>query len=157
MKILLPIDGSLPALEAVRHALRLVAEGLRASFVLVNVQEPPSLYEVVTVHDADAIEQLRGAAGTDLLLAAEALVDAAGIDYESEVASGDPSHQLADRIENYRCDVVVMGARGVGKPQAADIGSVAQSLLRHSPVPVTLVRPRPAEDRDATPSEPADL
>ena len=52
MKILLPIDGSPTALAAVRHALRLVQNGLAAEFVLVNVQEPPSLYEIVVSHDA---------------------------------------------------------------------------------------------------------
>ena len=39
MKLLLPIDGSEPALEGVRHALHLLSEGLRASFVLATVQE----------------------------------------------------------------------------------------------------------------------
>ena len=34
MKILLPVDGSAAALAAVRHALALVQEGLRADFVL---------------------------------------------------------------------------------------------------------------------------
>ena len=153
MKILLPIDGSLPALEAVRHAIGLIEHGLRASFVLVNVQEPPSLYEVVVAHDADVIDQVRGAAGTDVLRSAEALVDAAGVDYESEVVSGDPAHQLVDQLENYGCDAVVMGSRGVSKPAAADIGSVAQSVLRHSPVPVTVVRPRPDERADAVAGE----
>jgi hypothetical protein len=43
------------------------AEGLRCEFVLVNVQEPASLYEVVTAHDVAVIEQVRGAAGADLL------------------------------------------------------------------------------------------
>ena len=47
MKILLPIDGSDTALEAVRQALRMVNEGLRASLVLANVQEPATLYEML--------------------------------------------------------------------------------------------------------------
>jgi nucleotide-binding universal stress UspA family protein len=131
MKILLPVDGSLPSLDAVRHALDQVAQGLRASFVLINVQEPPSLYEVVVAHDADLIEAVRGAAGADLLQAAEALLDAAGVDYESEVAGGDPSHLLVDLLENYGCDAVVMGARGAGDPAASGIGSVTHALLLH--------------------------
>jgi nucleotide-binding universal stress UspA family protein len=140
MKIMLPVDGSAPALDAVRHALALVSQGLRASFVLVNVQEPPSLYEVVVVHDAEQIEQLRSAAGADLLRPAETLLDAAGVDYESEVAGGAASHLIVELIENYRCDAVVMGARGMGDPEAGGIGSVAEQLLLHSPVAVTLVR-----------------
>ena len=58
MQILLPIDGSPLSLDAVHHALRLVREGLRAGFVLANVQEPSSLYEMVVVHDPVALAEL---------------------------------------------------------------------------------------------------
>ncbi|HEY6135475.1 MAG TPA: universal stress protein [Rubrivivax sp.] len=143
MKILLPIDGSPLALKAVRHALQLVSQGLRASFVLVNVQEPASLYEMVVAHDAAVIEQVRGAAGADLLAPAEALLDVAGVDYESEVAGGAAANLLVELLENYGCDAVVMGARGMGDTSAA-LGSVALALLHHSPVPVTVVRGRMA-------------
>ena len=56
MKILLPVDGSQLSLEAVRFAIRLVREGLQASFVLANVQEPATLYEVMVAHDADVLQ-----------------------------------------------------------------------------------------------------
>jgi nucleotide-binding universal stress UspA family protein len=140
MNILLPVDGSSPALQAVAHALRLSAEGLNTRFVLVNVQEPPSLYEVVVVHDAKAIEKLRADAGSDLVSDARAMLDAAGAEYEVEIASGDPASQLVEVLENHRCDAVVIGARGAGQPDAGDLGSVALYLLRHSPVAVTVVR-----------------
>jgi nucleotide-binding universal stress UspA family protein len=143
MKILLPIDGSPPALQAVQHALQLVREGLHASFVLANVQEPASLYEMVVAHDAAVIERVKGAAGADLLAPAEALLDAEGVDYESEVAGGDPANLLVELLENYACDAVVMGARGMGETNAT-LGSIALALLHHSPVPVTVVR-SPAE------------
>lgn len=140
MKILVPVDGSAPALAAVRHALALVAQGLRAEFVLANVQEPPSLYEVAVTHDAEALQRLRTAAGADLLAGAELLLDAAGVGYESEVAGGEPANVLVEMLENYGCEAVVMGARGMGDPGAGGLGSVAAALLAHSPVPVTVVR-----------------
>ena len=140
MKILLPVDGSACALAAVRYALRLSSLGLSASFVLVNVQEPASLYEVVLAHDAEVIERVRSAAGADLLAQDEALLEQAGVDYEVEVAGGAPATLLVELLENYGCDAVVMGARGAVAPQAAGIGSVAQAMLLHSPVPMTLVR-----------------
>jgi nucleotide-binding universal stress UspA family protein len=136
MKILLPVDGSQAALAAVRHALALVQEGLRAEFVLANVQEPASLYEMVVVHDPDVIEKLRSDAGAELLAPAEALLEAAGLSYESEVAGGQPATVLVDLLENYGCQAVVMGAQGAG----SGAGSVALALLERSPVPVTLVR-----------------
>lgn len=149
MKILLPVDGSAAALAAVRHALALVQEGLRADFVLVNVQEPASLYEMVVVHDADVIEKLRSDAGAELLAPAEALLEGAGLSYESEVAGGQPATLLVELLENYGCEAVVMGARGAG----SGAGSVALALLQHSPVPVTLVRAPEPQNLD---DEPAD-
>ena len=140
IKILLPIDGSTAALAAVKHVLRLSADGLSAEAVLLNVQEPPSLYEVVTAHDAEVLRHLRSDAGADLLAPAEALLTAAGVSWQSEVAGGQPGPLLVDLLENYGCDAVVMGAQGVGDPGATDLGGVAAWLVRHSPVPVTLLR-----------------
>lgn len=140
MKMLLAVDGSAPSLRAVRWALALAGQGLSTDFVLVNVQEPASLYEVVTVHDAEVIEQVRGAAGADLLREAEALLEAAGIGFESEVAGGAPEHLIVELAENYGCDLIVLGARGAGDPEAGGLGSVAQGVLDSATLPVTVVR-----------------
>ncbi len=140
MKILLPIDGSPAALAAVRHALQLRQGGLLASYVLVNVQEPATLYEVVVTHDTDKLTEIKRGAGSDLLAPAEALLDDADADYESEVAGGEPATLLVELVENYGADAVFMGASGMAEPGADGLGSVALSLLRHSPVPVTVVR-----------------
>lgn len=151
MKILIAVDGSADALQAVQHVLAMVQRGLSASLVLANVQEPASLYELVVVHDADSIEELRRQAGADLLAPAEALSQAAGVAFESEVAGGDPQHVLLELAENYGCHAIVLGARGdmgtdfatTGFGVATSLGSVAQAVLAHSPVPVTVVRARP--------------
>lgn len=140
MKILLPIDGSPAALAAVRHAMHLRRGGLAASFVLVNVQEPATLYEVVVAHDTDKLTEIKRSAGSDLLAPAEALLDAAEADYESEVAGGEPATLLVELVENYGADAVFMGASGMVEPGSDGLGSVALALLQHSPVPVTVVR-----------------
>lgn len=140
MNILLPVDGSALSLEAVHHAIRLVRDGLKANFVLANVQEPSSLYEMVVVHDPEALRRVSAAAGAHSLAKANALLTQADIEHETEVATGEPAHTLIDIIERYQCDAVIMGAHGVGESGAA-FGSVAQELLRHSPVPVMIVRP----------------
>jgi nucleotide-binding universal stress UspA family protein len=152
LKILLAVDGSEHALGAVRHALRLAAAGLPCSFVVVNVQAPASLYEVMVTHDRERIEQLRREAGADLLRGAEALLDAAGASYESEVAGGMPEHLIVELAENYHCDAIMIGARGAGDaPDASGLGSVARAVLQRSPIPVTVVRP--AEEVPAAEAE----
>ncbi|TMH09724.1 MAG: universal stress protein [Betaproteobacteria bacterium] len=146
MKILLPVDGSQLSLEAVRFAIRLVREGLQASFVLANVQEPATLYEVMVAHDADVLQRVSGAAGEHLLSGAEALLNEAGFEHEREVASGDPGHTLVDIVERFECELVVMGARGMGALSGALVGSVSQALVRASPVPVLVVKPHEAPE-----------
>lgn len=145
MKILLPLDGSEPALDAVRHAMCLVREGLRAEFVLANVQEPVYLYEMVLAPDAEVLERVSGAAGAHSIQAAEDLLSAADIPFERELASGDPAHTLLEIIERYGCDAVIMGARGMGRLRRAMLGSVSHEMLHAAPVPVTIVKMAPPE------------
>ena len=151
MKILLPVDGSEASLQAVRHALDLVRDGLRATFVLANVQEPATLYEIVRAHDAEVIEHVSSAAGATALEAAQALLLVAGVDFEIEIGSGDPGHTLVEIVEGFGCELVIMGARGVGARDAdgggggfelsvAALGSVARSVLEDCAVPVQIVK-----------------
>lgn len=140
MKILLPIDGSALSLEAVRFAIRLAGDGLTTSVVLANVQEPATLYELVVAHDPQVIDQVSAAAGAHTLASAEALLTAANISFESEVASGDPAHTLIDILERYECDMVVMGASGMSSLRSALLGSVSNEVLHAAGVPVMIVK-----------------
>lgn len=138
-KILLPVDGSPTALRAVHHALGLVRAGLRASFVLANVQATPTLYEIVTAHDAEVIDEVRRGAAEDLIAPAAALLDAAGVDYEVEVTAGDAATELVAIAERLACDAIVIGAERQGGLAGVLVGSVSASLIHDSPVPVTVV------------------
>ncbi|NCP39440.1 MAG: universal stress protein [Rhodoferax sp.] len=147
MKILLPFDGSAAAVAAVQLAVKLVDEGLDATVVLANVQEPASLYELMVAHDPRVIEQASAAAGSHTLQVAQALLEDAGIAYESEVANGDPANTLLELLENYGCDMVVMGASGTSTLRSALLGSVSNELLHAAGVPVMIVK---APEQDST-------
>jgi nucleotide-binding universal stress UspA family protein len=151
MKVLLPVDGSEPALDAVRFAIRLAREGLALQCVIGNVQEPATLYEMVVAHDAEVLQSVSGAAGVHALEPAEALLREAGIEFESEVGHGDPGHRLVEMTERFGCDMVIMSARGTGALRQALVGSVSQSVLHACPVPVLIVKPPP--EPEAEPDE----
>ena len=140
LKILIAVDGSDLSLDAVHHVLELLQNGLRASVVLANVQEPASLYELVVSRDPARIAEASEAAGEFLLASARALLEAAQASYEGAVGGGDPAHTLVDIIESAGCHMVVMGARGQGAISSAVLGSVSQAVAHASPVPVTIVR-----------------
>ena len=140
MKILLPVDGSDGALDAVRHALQLQREGLRASFVLAAVQEPTYTFEMLLPPGADVLDRLTGAEGARALKGAEGLFEAAGLTFEREIGSGDVPATLLEIAQRFGCEAIIMGARGRGALRSALLGSVSQAVLQASTVPVTIVK-----------------
>ena len=146
LKILIPTDGSRHALLAVHHALRLVGAGLKARFVVANVQESATLYELVVAHDPNVLQKVSEGAGRDLVRQAMGLLAAAAQQVEADVSTGDPAHMLVEAVERHACDAVIMSTRGGGL-RAAVLGSVSQEMVQISPVPVTLVKP--PEDAEA--------
>jgi nucleotide-binding universal stress UspA family protein len=140
MKILLPVDGSMVSLEAVRFAIRMARSGLETSVVLANVQESATLYELVVARDPLVLEQVSAAAGAHTLEAAQVLLNEANISFECEVASGDPAHTIIDILERYECDLVVMGASGTSTLRSALLGSVSNEVLHAAGVPVMIVK-----------------
>lgn len=138
-RILLPIDGSPDALDAVRHALALRADGLAITAVLLNVQEPPHLYEVVLAPDAELIEEASHEAGEHALDAARQLLDAAGVEHDSLVVTGDPAHQIAEQAALQGCDLIVMATLSHGALLGRLQDSVSHAVVRHSRTPVLLV------------------
>lgn len=146
MKILLPVDGSVVSLKAVRFVIRMAQSGLETSVVLANVQEAATLYELVVAHDPQVIEEVSAAAGAHTLKAAEALLTDANIFYQSEVATGDPAHTIIDILERFECDLIVMGARGMSIVRSALLGSVSNEVLHSATVPVMIIKMDEAPD-----------
>ena len=141
MKILIPLDGSEAALQAVHHCIGLAREGLQLSVVLANVQEPTYLYEMVLAPDPEVLERARAAAGAHALASAERLLKAVSIAFDREVATGDPAHTLIDIAERFGCEAIVMGSRGTGGRRHALLGAVAHEVLHAASLPVTIIKP----------------
>lgn len=145
MKILIPVDGSELALDAVRHALHLQHNGLQAGFVLATVQEPTFMYEMILAPDAEVLDRVTGAVGSRALDGAQALFKQAGVPVESEIGSGEPAPTLIEIAQRHGCEAIIMGARGLGGLRAALLGSVSRAVLHASQVPVTIVKHAQAE------------
>ncbi len=154
--VVVAVDGSVAALAAVRQAMALAARGLPLQLVLVNVQPPPTLYEVVVAHDRERLDEVRAAAGADLLAPALALVRAAGLEPQHDVIGGEPADAIVDFAETAGAGLLVLGHRGAAEGARA-LGATAREVLERAPMPVLVVRadeepiqePAPAEDGDA--------
>lgn len=139
VKILVPIDGSELSLDAVRFALRLVHQGLHASFVLATVLEPSGVSELLMMPDPEAREAVNQSVGAQTLDPAAALLEAAGVQFEREVRSGYAATEIIDVAECFGCDAIIMGAGGRGVLLSALLGSASQAVLHAAAVPVTIV------------------
>ena len=101
-RLLLPVDASLRALDALRYITEDVGH-LVAGVHLVNVQSPVMTRDRTAVATADVVAVLREAAGQRIIaLAREAFSDS-GIPVTDEVAFGAPAETICHTAEKHRC------------------------------------------------------
>jgi YjbE family integral membrane protein len=141
-RVLLAVDGSECASNAVRHMLAL-RDDLRhpeaLDLHLVNVQRSVS-GDVSTFVAGETLDEYYRERGETAIGPARALLDAAGVSYKEHLRVGSPGPAIAEVARSLSCDLIVMGTRGLDSRAAALLGSVAQATIEHSSVPVLLVK-----------------
>ncbi|MFD1562000.1 universal stress protein [Haloarchaeobius amylolyticus] len=139
-RILVPFDDSEPAREALAYAFDLFPDG---EFIVLAVVDPASMPSIPNTADDvdsghDPEELLDDAA--DQLTTAVAIADEHGIDVETWTRTGSPAQEIIECAERDAIDHVVIGSHGRSGVARILLGSVAEVVVRHSPVPVTVVR-----------------
>jgi nucleotide-binding universal stress UspA family protein len=152
-RILVPVDGSAAADRGVQEAVRL-ASTLNARLLFLHVLDDyPMLQEMTTQGALDAMLRDLRHAGLDLLARARQAAEQASVHCETvmrEVAGRRVADVIVDQVGQHHCDLVVIGTHGRRGFARLALGSDAEQVVRHSPVPVLLVRQ--AEDASSTPS-----
>ncbi|TAK42480.1 MAG: universal stress protein [Betaproteobacteria bacterium] len=142
MKILLAVDGSGYALDAVRFMLEhLNWATARPDVELVTVHPPvPKLPGMGKVVGRAQIEKYYAEEGAAQLAGAKKLLDAAGLKYDARVLIGPIAETLVAHARRSRCDLILIGNRGMTAAANILLGSVATKVLHLSGVPVLLVK-----------------
>lgn len=139
MHVLVPTDGSEPAEAALDHAFeRFAADDITALYVMDPV-EGATAWGPATGEDWLGSAEKR--AETVLGEAAERGADA-GVKIDTDSVVGRPSRAIVDYAEDAAVDHVVIGSHGRNGITRVLLGSVAETVIRRSPVPVTVVRHR---------------
>ena len=141
-RVLLAVDGSDGAAHAVRRLLALrddLRQGPALDVHLLNVQRPVS-GDVARFVPGQTLEEYHHERSDTALAPARALLDAAGLVHQDHERVGDPGPTIAQTASEQACDLIVMGARGLGSHTAALLGSVAQSTIERAAVPVLVVK-----------------
>ena len=142
MKIILAVDGSKHALDAVRYlttSMGWVKE--RPQVELLFVHPPvPKLSGLGMVVGKKQLDRYYHDEGMDALAAAKQLLDAAKVAYEPHILVGQPAETIVAHAKKTKADLLLIGHRGVSAAASMVIGSVASKLLQLSPIPVLLVK-----------------
>jgi len=134
-----PVDGSENSDRAVKHALDLVAAGLSAELHFLNVQ--PNLGGAIsTFVNRDQIDSYHREEGHKCLASAVELAKKASVPAKVHIGVGRQGEIVRDYAKKLGVGLVVMGTRGHTGLAGVLLGSVAQDVIAHADVPVTLVK-----------------
>src|SRR6266516_3491997 len=138
-RILVPLDGSTRAERALPIAAR-IARAADGSVILVQVATLPATYSTYLASSAytEAIEtELKNAEDYLNALANSKLL--AGIETETKALFGAVAQTILSVACSYSADLIVMSSQGKTGLKRWVLGSVAQKIARHSPLPVLVL------------------
>ena len=138
--ILVPVDGSAPAAGALEEAID-IAQAQGARITILCVWQPFNSYAVGAqsfTPDVHRIDQEAEAEARHTAARAKVMVPAT-LEAVARVARGHPADRILDELDRGGYDLIVMGSRGRGAVRSLLLGSVSQSVLHHSTIPVMVV------------------
>jgi nucleotide-binding universal stress UspA family protein len=137
-KIVIATDGSKNNLRAISYGIKL-AKLSGATVYALHVVDTYSLSQSWTAGRETMYEVLRKD-GQKATLKIKESGEASGIEVKEVLLEGHPSNEIIDFAENNNIDLIVMGTLGKTGLDRFLMGSVAENVIRHSKVPVLVVR-----------------
>ncbi len=142
-RILVPVDNSATSRNALDEALRF-AKNEKAQLRLVHVIDLAQFaWSANEFLDVPQLQAALKEGGQQVLAESLALVSERGIEAETallETWGGILAKAIVEDANSWKADLIVMGTHGYGGLTHMLLGSVAEGVMRHTPVPVLLVR-----------------
>ena len=135
-RILLATDGSPDARRAAQTAVEL-AERTDSELHVVHVGEYLPTYFAQTEEEP---AELRETARRLLDSESRNVSEAGGAVTGTHLRLGRPAEEIVDLSEELGAGVIVVGSRGQSALRRALMGSVSDSVVRHAPCPVFVIR-----------------
>lgn len=153
-RILVPIEDSPLSTKALEVALTDYPD---ADITVLHVMDPIgsgfNIFEVmrpkfrdgappgsVSIEYWDEWHQAATDRAEELFTAARQLAAEYELTIQTVLEFGEPKHVIVEYAEAHDVDRIVMGSHGRSGPERLLLGSVAEAVVRRSPVPVMVVR-----------------
>jgi nucleotide-binding universal stress UspA family protein len=133
-RIVVPLDGSLTA-EAILPQVRRVLYRNDSELILVRAVQP------LMAENAIVAAEVELAAAREYILGQLERLERAGVRARHVLRIGSPASVILEVAEEQKATMIAMATHGTSGVQRFVFGSVAESVLRKSPIPVLLVRP----------------
>lgn len=142
-KILIATDGSSRGRKATQYGIelaKLAGAEVLGLFVL-DVKSGCSLEECITITTPTVeVKSILHERGERALQYIEDLTGKESVKFRSLIVEGNPSEQIIEVAKKQSADLIVMGTLGATGISKFLIGSVADRVVTHSPIPVLTVR-----------------
>lgn len=141
-RILIPVDGSETSKRGIAEAVRL-AGAHSPAIGLVCIANDASMAVADAAYASDVIWQEVLADAEGVVKEARQLLGPLGATAQSLIVdgrTGTTGALIARQAADWRADIIVMGTHGRSGIGRALLGSTAEYILRHTSVPLLLVR-----------------
>ena len=139
-RVLVPTDGSPQSRSALDYALREFPEAEVIVLTVINPVDAGFSRQAATLGDAEGWYEGVRADAEELLAEVESVADDAGVAVDTAIEMGRPARTIVEYADAEDVDQIVIGSHGRSGVARILLGSVAESVVRRSPVPVTIVR-----------------
>lgn len=133
-RILVPLDGSVTAEGILPHVRRLLRRH-DSELVLLRVANPPPLEEQVPILEASL------SAAREYIAGVRDRLEQQGVRVKALARVGPAAGTILDVAEDEKVSLIALATHGRTGLKRALFGSVAEHVMRKSPVPVLAVRP----------------
>lgn len=140
MKVLLPVDGSKDTKKMLAYlTTHEDLLGPSTEYVVLNVQ-PAVPSRAASFAGKEMVAEFHRAESEEVLAPVTKFLDRHNMIYTSSYRVGHAAEEILAVAKKAKVDLIVMGSRGRGGIGSLLLGSVAQSVLSASEVPVMVVR-----------------
>ena len=141
-RILIAVDGSSHSIKVCKSVIRQVSDYKEPPELhLVYVHLPvPTLGGLLKSVGREALQRYYREEGEDALRGSKKLFDRAKLSCTMHVMVGPIAETLAGEAKKLKCDLIVMGTRGMGAVSGMLLGSVAAKTVHLARCPVVLIR-----------------
>jgi nucleotide-binding universal stress UspA family protein len=142
-RILVPVDGSPKSMAGLAYALSTYGE---EDITVLHVMSPHDVWEEVSDEggdvpdEPDAWRERARERADEILADAREAAESHDVSVSTAVEVGEPWRTIVDYADEEGFDHVIMGSHGRHDDSPLPLGSVAETVMRRSPVLVSIVR-----------------